>query len=145
MYIKIVFFWVFFERIACFCEGKSKWGIRSENTSDLLGKNKQFPQKKWTICSFIMSNLRESLTVAHAHMSWATWMICSQWLICPERSQRIAHSHSFDLSNLSKWANEWWVKEQIPNPDITIGVKNLSITRKNYFPNISSNDWKKFY
>ena len=59
----------------------------------------------------IMSNLSKSLTVAL--LSWATVAIRSQsliWhkrpesLICPERCEGIAHSRSFDLSNLSKWA-----------------------------------------
>ena len=51
-------------------------------------------------------SLSELLTVDH--LSWATWAIHSQLLICPEQ---ITHSRSFDLSNLSEWANG-----QIPKP-----------------------------
>ena len=91
--------------------------------------NEQFAHKTRDslIGSFIMSDLSKSLTVPH--LSWATWAIRSQSLICPERSEQIAHSCSFDLSDLSKWANsqpwtraigsqslffkEWfWAKEQ---------------------------------
>ena len=46
-----------------------------------------------------------------AHLSWATWAIRSQLLICLVRSERITHSSSFDLSELSDWA-----KERIPSP-----------------------------
>ena len=49
-----------------------------------------------------------------AHSSWATWVIRSWPLICSEQSEQIAHSCSFDLSNLSKSVNEWWANEQIP-------------------------------
>ena len=65
-------------------------------------------------CSFVMSNLSNSLTVAL--LTWATWVICSQSLICHEQSEQIAHSHSFDLSDLSKWVNELWANEPIPSP-----------------------------
>ena len=40
-----------------------------------------------------------------AHLSWATWAIRSRSPICLERSERITHSHSFDLSEMSEWAN----------------------------------------
>ena len=53
------------------------------------------------ICSFIMSNLTKLLMVAH--LSWATWAICSWLLICLERPERFAHSHSFVLSVSSVW------------------------------------------
>ena len=46
-----------------------------------------------------------------AHLSWATWAIRSQLLICLVRSERIAHRSSFDLSEMSDWA-----KERIPSP-----------------------------
>ena len=59
-----------------------------------------------------MSNLSDSLTVAH--FLWATWVICLRSLICLERSERIAHSRSIDLSKMSKWANEW-----IPSPAVS--------------------------
>ena len=61
------------------------------------------------ICSFIMSELSELLTVTH--FSWATWAIHSRSLICLERSEQITHRHSFALSKMSKWANE-----RIPSP-----------------------------
>ena len=70
-------------------------------------------------CSFNMSDLSESLTVAH--FSWVTWAIGSQLLLCPERSERIAHSCSFDFSNLSKWANKRWANERIPSPGLRAG------------------------
>ena len=63
-----------------------------------------------------MSDLSDSLTVAH--LSWATWGIRSQSLICLERSERIAHSRSFDLSEMSEWANERWANERIPSPAV---------------------------
>ena len=66
------------------------------------------------ICSFIMSNLRKLLMVAL--LTWVTWAIRSQSLICPERSEQIAHSHSFDLSELIERANERWANKRIPNP-----------------------------
>ena len=47
--------------------------------------------------------LSDSLTVAH--FLWATWVICSWSLICLERSERIAQSRSFDLIEMSEWAN----------------------------------------
>ena len=53
--------------------------------------------------SFVMSDLSNSLT--DAHLSWATWAIRSRTLICLEQSERIAHSRSFDLSEMSEWAN----------------------------------------
>ena len=81
------------------------------------------------IRSIIMSDLSESIKVAH--LSWATLVICSfvmsdisDLLICHERPEQFAHSHSFVLSNLSKsltvahliwaiWANEWMSDERI--------------------------------
>ena len=67
------------------------------------------------ICLFIMSDLIESLMVAH--FSWATWAICSRLLFWYERPERFAHSCSYVLSDLSEsltvahliwviWANE---------------------------------------
>ena len=53
------------------------------------------------ICSFIMSDLSKLLTIAL--LSWATWAIWSTLLICPEQSEKITHSHSFVLSDLSKF------------------------------------------
>ena len=84
-----------------------------------------FSQKilsKSLICSIFMSNLSDSLMVAH--LSWATWAIRSRSLICLERPERFAHSCSFVLSNLSesltvahliwaKWTNEGTSDERI--------------------------------
>ena len=92
---------------------KSDLLIRSFIMSD-LSKLLTVPHLSWAtwaICSqycnsFVLSNLSESLTVAH--FSIATWAICSQALNCSERSDWINHSCSFDLSNLSEWANEQW-------------------------------------
>ena len=67
---------------------------------------------KLLISSFIMSGLNKLLTVAL--LTWATGVIRSQSLICPERSEQIAHSH---LGDLSKCANERWANERIPSPE----------------------------
>ena len=107
---------IFMSKSLVFSEQKSKWAIRSEKTIDLL------------ICSFILSDLSKSLTVAH--LSWATWAIRSWLLFWHERHEqpeRFAHSRSFVPSDLSEsltvthliwamWANERWANEQIPNP-----------------------------
>ena len=45
------------------------------------------------------------------HLSWATWAIRSKLLFWCGRPERFAHSLSFDLGDLCKWANE-----QIPRP-----------------------------
>ena len=62
---------IFLSESLIFCEQKRKWAICSKKLSNSL------------ICSFVLSFLSESLTFAH--MSWATWVICSQSLICPEQ------------------------------------------------------------
>ena len=80
-----------------FCEKISKWVIRSH-------KNERFP-----------------------HFWWATWAICSQLLICLEQSELIAHSRSFDLSQMSKWENE-----RNPSPGDKSTVTLLPIYRKRF-------------
>ena len=68
----------------------------------------------WANRSFFVS----SKNVWFAHLSWATWAtwaICSQLLIGPEQTERIAHSRSLDLSDLSEWANKRCANEQVPN------------------------------
>ena len=45
--------------------------------------------------------MSDSLTVAH--LSWVTWAIHSQSLICREWSEQIAYSCSFDLSQMSEF------------------------------------------
>ena len=86
--------------------------------------NEQFPQKTSDsrLHSFIMIDLSELLTVAL--LTWATWAIRSQLLICLEQYERIAHRRSFDLSN---WANERWANERIPNPAQMTKFQNLNI------------------
>ena len=83
------------------------------------------------ICSFIMSNLSKSLTVAQlswvALFTWATWVIHSQSLITPEQSERIAHSRSFDLSDQSEWGNEQWANERIPSPTFIRFCKHKNV------------------
>ena len=69
----------------------------------------------WANRSFFVS----SKNMWFAHLSWATWAtwaICSQLLIGPEQTERIAHSRSLDLSDLSEWANKRCANEQVPNP-----------------------------
>ena len=71
------------------------------------------------IHSFIMSDLSESIMVAH--LSWVTWAIRSRSLICLEQPEQFAHGHSFVLSESlivahliwTKWANEWMSDEQM--------------------------------
>ena len=92
--------------------------------SDLLIYHKQLEQIAHGR-SFVMSNLSDSLTVAI--LTWATWAIRSQSLICPERSEQITHSRSFDLSDLSKWANGRWANERIPNPASGILILKFKI------------------
>ena len=87
--------------------------------------NEQFAQKKWFDhllfyherpeqiahgCSFVMSDLSDLLMVAL--LSWATWAICSQLLICAEQFELFAHSRSFVLSDLSEWAMSEWANSQ---------------------------------
>ena len=68
----------FFERITRFLWAKEQMSNSHKKTSDLL------------ICSFIMRDLSESLTVSL--LSLVTWAIRSQSLICPEQPERFAHS-----------------------------------------------------
>ena len=63
-----------------------------------------------------------------AQLSWATWANRSQSLFWYERPERITHSRSFVLSDLSEaltvahliwaiWANKRRANERIPNPE----------------------------
>ena len=107
---------------------QEKWVTVRELLRSLISKEHLCANR-----SFIMSSLRESLTVAH--LSWATWAIRSLSLFWYEWPERFAHSHSFFLSDLSKsltvahliwaiwaneqmskWANEQWANERIPGP-----------------------------
>ena len=77
-----------------------------------------FSQNFWVNRSFIISHLSKSLLVAH--LSWATWAICSWSLICLDRPERFAHRCSFVLSNLSEsllvahlsWGEIWAKRSQ---------------------------------
>ena len=113
---KIWFYSHFFEWITCFLWAK-EW------KSDLLRRNKRLahslfyheqPKRINHGCSFFMSNLSDSLKVPL--LSWATWAIRSQLLICPEWSERIVHSCSLKWAILSDWAISQWANEWIPSP-----------------------------
>ena len=69
-FLKIQFYSNFLSQSLFFCKRMSNL---LKKTSDLL------------IHSFIMSPLSKSFTVAL--LSWVTWAICSQSLICPEQSE----------------------------------------------------------
>ena len=104
--LKRRFFRIFLEPIDHFYEQKRKWVICTKKQSYSL------------ICSFVLIDLSE--LVKFIHLSWATWVMCSQSLICPEQPEQIAHICLFVLSDLSKWANarmsEWAIEQKIPNP-----------------------------
>ena len=100
------------------------------------------------IRSIIMSDLSESLKVAH--LSWATLVICSfvmsdisDLLICHERPEQFAHSHSFVLSNLSKsltvahlsWAN--WANCSFDFSEI----EQMSDEQMSEFPALQTRGW----
>ena len=80
------------------------FGERPEQIARFLWANDQFAKKTsdLLIRSFIMSTLSESLTLLVAHLSWETWAIRSRLLICHERPERFTHSRSFVLGNLSE-------------------------------------------
>ena len=95
-------------------------GIRSS----VFWVNSSFLAKKWATERFA----REKKTIClFSHFWWVTWAICSWSVVFVEQPERIAHSRSFVLSDLSevltvaqliwaKWANERWANEQIPSP-----------------------------
>ena len=79
-----------------------------------------------------MRYLSYLLTVAH--LSWATWGICSRWLISPEQPEGFAHSRSFVLSNLSQsliWSerfeqmSEWAMSEWANSQPWTYDLMNI--------------------
>ena len=71
--------------------------------------NERFAQKNEGFThSLIFSEQNERFPLI-AHFLWA---IRSRLLICLERSERIAHSHSFDLSEMRKCANVRWGNSQ---------------------------------
>ena len=128
-----------------FCKNLSDSLKKIEWFAHLLFRAEQ-PERIAHICSLVMSDLSDWLTVAH--LSWATGAIQSQSPICPEPPERFAHSCSFVLSELltfahfswvtwanrshslicierfeqmskwvnERWANERWANERIPSP-----------------------------
>ena len=60
--------------------------------------------------SFVLSKLSKLLTFTH--LSWVTWGIRLQSLICPKWTERISHICSFVLSDLSKWPMRKWANSQ---------------------------------
>ena len=103
---KIQIYSIFFERFTRCRERKSKWAIhfkKSEQFAHLLFYH-EWPAKIDHGHSFVMRDLSNSLTFA---LLSAAWAICSQPLICPEQSEKIAHSRSLKWAILSKWVNEW--------------------------------------
>ena len=82
------------ERIAHFLNKKKRY---KNNLLDFFSRN---VLSESLICSFIMSELSELLTVAD--LSWATWVICSRSLICLEQPERFAHGRLFVLSDLNE-------------------------------------------
>ena len=143
---------VFLSKLLVFCK-KLAIGSKNERFTHLLIFGEQ-PERIAHGCSFLVSDLSESLMVAH--FWWVTWAIRSHRsflvsdlsesliffkrtknvlkiqllsnyfeqiahsLIYHERPERIAHSRSFDLSDLSKLVNERWANERIPSPDFLL-------------------------
>ena len=66
----------------------------------------------------------------------------SRSLICLERSEWIAHSRSFDLSEMSEWANEWWANERWANERIPITDTDIMNKLKfnDFFLNLKTNN-----
>ena len=88
-----------------------------EQIAIFLSKNERMSDSlKWMsdslICSFLVSDLSDSLTIAH--FLWVTWANCSWLLIFGERPERFAHItyliwakwaiHSHRSPKEKKWA-----------------------------------------
>ena len=125
MYKRYNFIQIFLGELLVFCERKSKWAkktlIRSFISSDL--------SKLLTVNLFVMRDLIDSLTVPL--LSWATWAISSQSLICTERFERLAHSHSLKRAILSVWAMRKWANERM-SKFLTL-KKGYFLHCKNYY------------
>ena len=113
------------------------WAIRSHRSclvshlNDLLIS--VIKKREWANRSLFLNqktfikHTKKSLTVAH--LSWATWAICSQLLFRYEGPERFAHSRLFVLSDLSKlvtvahflWAK--WANERIPSPGVSLETR----------------------
>ena len=98
----------FFVQICRFLWAKKQMIDSLKKTSDLLFYHER-PEWIAHSRSLVMSNLSVLLTVTL--LSSATWVIRSQSLICPERSEQISHSRSWKWAILSEWAYEL-----IPSP-----------------------------
>ena len=100
---KIWFYSYLLSESLVFCEQKSEWAICSQKTewfAHLLFYD-EWPEWIAHSRSLVMSDLSDLLMVAR--LSWATWTIHSQLLICPERFERNAHSRSLKWVILSEW------------------------------------------
>ena len=104
----------FLSELLVFCEGKNEWAIRWKKewfAHSLIYH--EWPEQIAHGRSFVMSSLRDLLTVYL--LTWETWVICSQLLICPGRSEWISHSPSFHLSDFRKWAMSEWAMSEWSN------------------------------
>ena len=92
-------------------------------------KKYDFSQLFWAIAHryFIMSHLRESLTVAL--LSWETRAIGSQWFICLERSERMPEWA------MNEWANSQPCQNQIYNSGWFFRLQFLLILKINVLRN----------
>ena len=102
---KYNFIQIYLSESLVFCEWKSEWAICSKKQticSCALLSWATWANPSWLLF-FFMSNLRNSLTV-----TLLSWVICAQPLICPEQSERIAHSCSLKWEFSSEWGNEQW-------------------------------------
>ena len=98
----------FFVQIGRFLWAKEQMIDSLKKTSNLLLYH-ELPEWIAHSRSLVMSKLSVLLTVTL--LSSATWVIRSQLLICPERSEQISHSRSWKWAILSEWAYEL-----IPSP-----------------------------
>ena len=69
-------------------------------------------------CSFVMSNLSESLMVAL--LSWATWANCECFKQIAHFCEWFAQGRSLKWGILSERAKSKWAKERIHNPACTV-------------------------
>ena len=85
---KIRFFRIFLSEWLIFCERKRNGALCWKKPSASLMCPEQ-PERIAHICSFVMSDLSDLLTVAH--LSWATWANRLHLLICPEQFEQMSH------------------------------------------------------
>ena len=138
------------ERMAHFAH--QKWATMSDSLRSLRGNERMSDSlKKMSdslIRSFLVSDLSQSLTIAH--FLWATWANCSWSLIFGQRNERLPQIAHFKLSDLSdslmvahlSWAiwancsqwliwferNEWMSDEQMSEfPALTNTIPTVQI------------------